>query len=213
MKNEPKMNQVGIDFGAASASSEEFPLGRSRWNLSRKLEIKWDKWSLHSKFAHQLVFVIWLQLSPLFHNGPRSWWVWMGTDFFGSCFWLLNHRLRWLGRPSAPQPWWWHERWQILCDSHHPLSEQSLELGTHPCPRYPHLAPLCSLLAYTWTLQVSGDFTTASELQHLHFCQAIFGSRIFGNVHEALGCRWVPLLTSSTNMTGTRATNSYWNVY
>lgn len=33
------------------------------------------------------------------------------------------------------------ERWQILCDSHHPLWEQSLELGTHPCPRYPHVAP------------------------------------------------------------------------
>lgn len=109
-----------------------------RLNLSRKLENKWDKWALHCKFTHQPVFVIWLQLSPLVCSGLRLMsldWNWFLWELLVA---IKPQTQRWLGRLSAPQPWWWHERWQILCESHHPLSEQSVELGTHTCPRYPH---------------------------------------------------------------------------
>lgn len=105
------------------------------------------------KFTHQLVFVIWLQLSPLVVNGPRGWWVWMWNDFFVSWLWLLNHRLRsdW-GDPQlfSPSDGTSGDR---FCVTAPPFVRAEPGAGdTH----LPQVSPFCSTCAVswvTWTLQ------------------------------------------------------------
>lgn len=85
----------------------------------------------------------------------------------------------------------WRVGREILLTATTLCQSRAWSWGHTPAPGIPVLFHLCSLLGYTWTLQVLGEFRTIPELQHLHFCQAMFGSSIFGNTHEALGCRWV----------------------
>lgn len=136
---------------------------------------------------------------------------------------IKSQTQRWLGRPSVPQPWW-HE---VMDSVWQPPPFVRAEPGvgdTH----LPQVSPFCSTFALSWVTPESYKCQVSLE-PSLNCNTCIFARqglavtfleilmKLWGAGECYLPCTaqgsGVPLLTFPTNTTGTRATNSYWNVY